>query len=218
MHDLQRLDTRRVALWVDLAVPVVVPLAMRPVFRKAIRRFGPESGYQVGFAVHWATCWLVPERSPVPVASVLATSYRAVAAAVGTRMVRSCDASRGRDCHAVAPHARRAGSTAVLVAAGVGITNALAEEALWRGLPVAVLPDDPIRGWLWPAAGFTAWHLVPLTARRISPRKRIGVLLGAGVISLGYGWIAQRTLSLAAVAPVHPLTDPAGFARPALSG
>jgi len=33
------------------------------------------------------------------------------------------------------PHARRSGPAAVEVAAGVGITNALAEETLWRARP-----------------------------------------------------------------------------------
>ena len=57
------------------------------------------------------------------------------------------------------PHARAAGPAAV--ATGIGITNALAEETLWRGVPAETFPDDPLRGWLWPAVGFTAWHLVP---------------------------------------------------------
>jgi membrane protease YdiL (CAAX protease family) len=100
------------------------------------------------------------------------------------------------------------------VAAGVGITNALAEEALWRGVPVVVFPDDRVRGWLWPAAGFTAWHLVPLMARPTSVRRRNEVLIGAGLIGVGYGWMAQQTHSLSLVAFAHALTDSSGV-RPA---
>jgi membrane protease YdiL (CAAX protease family) len=114
------------------------------------------------------------------------------------------------------PNAGRAGPTAVAVAAGVGLTNAVAEDALWRGVPVTVFPDDPVRGWLWPAVGFTAWHLVPLTVRPTSPRRRIGVVAGAALIGLGQGWIAQRTGSLAVVSPAHVLTDACGV-RPAES-
>lgn len=112
------------------------------------------------------------------------------------------------------PRARSDGWAAVAVAAGVGVTNALAEEALWRGLPVAVFPDDAVRGWLWPAAGFTAWHLVPLAARSSGPRRSTGVLLGAAMIGLGHGWIAQRTRSLTAVSAAHAVTDSCGV-RPA---
>jgi len=53
------------------------------------------------------------------------------------------------------PPARRAGPAAIGTALWVGATNALAEEVFWRAPPVTV-PDNPIRGWLWPAAGFTA--------------------------------------------------------------
>ena len=74
-------------------------------------------------------------------------------------------------------------------------------------------PHDRVRGRLWPAAGFTAWHLVPLTARQTSPQRRVGILLGASAIGLGYGWIAQQTSSLPAVATAHALTDSCGVRR-----
>ena len=49
--------------------------------------------------------------------------------------------------------------------------NAFAEELLWGGLFVETFPDDPIKGWLWPATGFTLLHLAPLSVRP-SPRTR----------------------------------------------
>ena len=199
-------------------MPVAVPLAMESVFTRAVRRFGPQRGYQVGFAVYWVTCWAAagaiagprrlaalwqPAAEPLPSPHRLAWSVLAAPAvgAVATQWL---------------PHARRSGPAAVVVATGVGITNALAEEALWRGLPVVVFPHDRVRGWLWPAAGFTAWHLVPLTVRQTSPRTRVGILLGASAIGLGYGWIAQQTSSLAVVAPAHALTDSCGVRSPHL--
>jgi membrane protease YdiL (CAAX protease family) len=108
------------------------------------------------------------------------------------------------------PNLRAAGWPAVAVSAGVGFTNAIAEDALWRGAAVAAWPEDPVRGWLWPAAGFTAWHLVPLTAQPTSGPRRIRVLVGAALLGLGHGWIAQRTRSLALVTPAHALTDACG--------
>ena len=110
------------------------------------------------------------------------------------------------------PHARAAGPAAV--ATGIGITNALAEETLWRGVPAETFPDELLRGWLWPAVGFTAWHLVPLSTRKTTAPRRASLLLGAAAIGLGYGWIAQRTQSLAAVTPAHAVTDSCGV-RPA---
>jgi len=107
------------------------------------------------------------------------------------------------------PNARKAGTTAALAAAGIGVTNALAEEALWRGVPLAVFPGRQVRGWLWPSLGFIAWHLVPLSVRP-HPRGRWPVLLGAGLIGLGYGWAAQKTGSLLAVSMAHAATDSCG--------
>jgi membrane protease YdiL (CAAX protease family) len=109
------------------------------------------------------------------------------------------------------PHAREAGPVVVATAVGVGVTNALAEEALWRGVPVALFPDDPLRGWLWPALGFTAWHLVPLAAQPTTAGRRAAILAGAATIGLGYGWVAQQTRSLAVVSPVHAVTDASGL-------
>ncbi|MFK5648020.1 type II CAAX prenyl endopeptidase Rce1 family protein [Ornithinimicrobium sp. LYQ121] len=110
------------------------------------------------------------------------------------------------------PNVRASGPLAAAVAAGVGTTNALAEEVFWRGVPVAVFPDDPWRGWLWPSVGFTAWHLVPLTTGSSSPRRRALLLAGAALVGVGYGWIAISTRSLVMVAPAHALTDSSGVA------
>jgi hypothetical protein len=48
---------------------------------------------------------------------------------------------------------------------------------------VATFPDDVVRGWLWPAIGFTVW----------------------------FGWVAWRTGSLRLTMPAHLLTDASGL-------
>jgi hypothetical protein len=74
-------------------------------------------------------------------------------------------------------------------------------------VPAAVYPDDPIRGWLRPAAGLTAWRTIPLAVRSHGAAR---VLAGAGLVGLGSGWVAWRTGSIAATAPAHVLTDSCG--------
>ena len=108
------------------------------------------------------------------------------------------------------PHARRAGPAAIGTSIFVGTTNALAEEAFWRALPVAVFPGDQVRGWLWPAAWFTAWHLVPLAAAGAGPRRAAALLTGAALIGAGYGWIALKTGSVAPMLGPHAITDASG--------
>jgi Type II CAAX prenyl endopeptidase Rce1-like len=61
----------------------------------------------------------------------------------------------------LAPELRHTDPAVMATAAGVAVVNAVGEELLWRGLFVAAFPEDPVWGWLWPAAGFTAWHLAP---------------------------------------------------------
>ena len=197
-------------------MPAVIPLAMKAVFGATIRRFGADRGYQAGFAIYWAACWasagvIVGPRRLLELwqrpTRVLPEPRLAAAALLVTPPL-------GALASEWLPNARAAGPAAVAVAAAVGTTNALAEETLWRGVPAAIFPDDRLRGWLWPAAGFTAWHLVPSSARETTARRRASVLGGAAAIGLGYGWIAYRTQSLAAVAPAHALTDSCGV-RPA---
>ncbi len=195
-----------------MLLPLAMPLAMRAVFSATSRRYGPERGYQAGFAIYWASCWAlagsvigrrrllglwrVPEQVlPSPRGLSAAVLVVPPLGGLATQWV---------------PNARASGATAVVVAAGVGATNALAEEVFWRGVPLVIFPDDAVWGWLWPAAGFTAWHLVPLTTRPSGVRRRASLLGGAALVGLGYGWIAIRTRSLALVAPAHALTDSSG--------
>ena len=153
----------RAATWrraLATVMPAVMPLAMKAVFAASTRRLGAERGYQAGFAIYWGTCWTLagvilgprrvlelwrlPEQmlpTPRPLAAVVLLAPPL--GALATEWL---------------PHARAAGPGAVAVATGIGITNALAEETLWRGVPAQTFPDELLRGWLWPAVGFAAWH------------------------------------------------------------
>lgn len=193
-------------------LPAAMPLAMHAVFRATTRRYGPERGYQAGFAFYWASCW--------PLAGIVIGRRRllelwrppeqALPSPHGLSAAVLLAPPLGGLTTQWLPHARASGPAAVAVAAAVGTTNALAEEVFWRGVPTATFPDDPLRGWLWPAVGFTAWHLVPLATRPSSGRRRGALLSGAAMIGLGYGWIAWATRSLAAVGPAHAVTDSSG--------
>jgi membrane protease YdiL (CAAX protease family) len=193
-------------------LPAVMPLAMKAVFRATTRRYGPERGYQAGFAIYWASCWAMAGTvvGPRRLLGLWQVPEQVLPAPRGLSAAVLVAPPLGGLATQWVPNARASGPVAGAVAAGVGTTNALAEEVFWRGVPVATFPDDPLRGWLWPAVGFTAWHLVPLTTRPSSLRRRAALLAGAASVGLGYGWIALRTRSLALVAPAHALTDSSG--------
>jgi len=108
------------------------------------------------------------------------------------------------------PRLRNADPAVLATAATVANVNAAAEELLWHGLFVATFPDDPIRGWLWPAAGFTAWHLAPLSVRPYR-HGTLAFLAPAALIGVGYGWVAWRAHSLRMTLPAHIATDASGL-------
>jgi hypothetical protein len=203
---------RRVSRALVTTVPVVVPLTMRLLFPALARRLGTRRGYLAGFALYWAGCYLLtigllgrhqvqallrqPARqlpSPrwLPAAALLGPPV----GAAGTELL---------------PQLRTADPAVLAAAVTIASVNAVAEELLWHGLFVATFPEDPVRGWLWPAVGFTAWHLAPLSVRpyRHGP---LAFLVPAGLIGAGYGWVAWRTGSLRLTLPAHIATDASGL-------
>jgi membrane protease YdiL (CAAX protease family) len=107
------------------------------------------------------------------------------------------------------PALRGADPALFATACAVAAVNATGEELLWRGLFVAAFPDDPVRGWLWPAIGFTVWHLAPASVR--PPRRGRLFLAGSALIGAGFGWVAWRTRSLRLTLPAHVVTDASGL-------
>jgi membrane protease YdiL (CAAX protease family) len=96
----------------------------------------------------------------------------------------------------------------VLVARAV--CNALTEELFWRGVYVRLFPDDAIRGYLYPALAFGAWHIIPQSVVPFGGGST-ALVLGACFIGLGYGWVAWRTGSIRWTTLAHIGTDAMGI-------
>jgi membrane protease YdiL (CAAX protease family) len=203
----------RVARLVATAVPVAVPAGMRVLFPVLARRLGERRGYLTGFAIYWAgCCYLLP---------VVLLGRQGIRALLGQRTGK-LPAPRwlagtvllGPPLGAVGtellPELPAADPALLATAAAVAAVNATGEELLWRGLFVATFPDDPVAGWLWPAVGFTAWHLAPLAVHP-SRRGTAPFLASAALIGVGLGWVAHRTRSLRWTLPAHIATDACGL-------
>ena len=211
---VERLDARaqrRTAPTLTLAIPLVVPAGMRVLFPMLARRLGARRGYLAGFAAYWAGCYLIPltllgrrriwallrePPGPLPRPRWLGALALLVPplGAVGTELL---------------PALRGADPALVATAGAMAAVNATGEELLWRGLFVAAFPDDAVRGWLWPAIGFTAWHLAPTSVR--PARQGRMFLVGSALIGAGFGWVAWRTRSLRLTLPAHLVTDASGL-------
>ncbi len=212
---MKKLAPATVMKWrraVAMALPAVMPVAMSSVFLATTNTFGRRRGYQAGFALYWASCWAaaITTAGPGRLVRMFRHGTRSLPAPRAFSIALLAFPAVGAVFTEFVPNLRRAGAPATAASVGIGLTNALAEEAFWRALPVALFPDDPVRGWLWPAAGFTAWHLVPLRAAGTDAGRATRLILGAGVIGMGYGWVAFKTRSVAPTIGPHAITDASG--------
>lgn len=193
--------------------PAAMPGVMAVVFRAARGRFGRRRGYQAGFAVYWATCWAAAAAIAGfrPLAEAFAAGRRPLPAPLPVAVAALAGPPVAAVLTEFLPHVRRTGAGTIAASAVIGVTNALAEEAFWRALPVVVFPQEKIRGWLWPAAWFAGWHLVPLVATGTGGRRAVEVVAGAALIGVAFGWIASTTGSVAGVLVPHTVTDASGI-------
>ena len=205
-------DPPRAARVSALIAPAAVPAAMSAAFLGAARRLGQHRGYLAGFGLYWAVCFGTPLAVLGP-RRILGLLERPAPLTPNTRRIAGVlllAPPLGGLATELAPEIRRADPTLLAAAVAISLVNAAAEELLWRGLPLAAFPTDPVRGWLWPAAGFGAWHLAPLA---VLPSRRGNARFVAisAVLGLGLGWVARRTHSLRPTLLSHIATDAMGL-------
>jgi hypothetical protein len=194
------------------AVPIVVPVGMRALFPVLARRLGTRRGHLTGFAVYWTVCYLLPLGllGRTRVRALLRQPARPLPSPRWLAAAALLVPPLGAAGSELAPELGNADPAVVATAASVAVVNAAGEELLWRGLFVATFPDDPVRGWLWPAVGFTAWQLAPLAVLP-SRRGTLAFLAPTALIGAGLGWVAWRTQSLRWTLPPHLATDASGL-------
>jgi membrane protease YdiL (CAAX protease family) len=197
---------------VALALPVVVPLAMVVTFDVSRARLGDQWGYVAGFGVYWATCAglsvallgrrrvrdlfrdVRPRLTRPVVVGVALLAWPAVGA-ITTRLI---------------PEMGNATLAMVATILGVATANALLEEVMWRGVFITFWPRNPWLGWVWPAAGFAAWHFAPQVIHP-SPMGPGVFVTASFFLGLSWGWVAFKTGGLRLVSISHVVTDGSGI-------
>lgn len=95
----------------------------------------------------------------------------------------------------------------------VATVNAITEETLWRGAFVMRFPERLQLGLLFPLVPFATWHvalaLIPID---YGPGGAVGLVGGAAILGIIWGWVVWRTRSLRSVILAHALTNFFGFA------
>lgn len=198
-----------------LAAPPLLLGSTRLAFRRLGARFGLRRGYFGGFALYWLG-WcaalplaaLGPRRArallrPAPPPSRRPTRGEWLALALPPLLAYTTAFPRAL---------RQASPRVVLASAALALVNATAEEVLWRGAYQARFAGRPVAGYLYPAAGFAAWHLAPqaLVPSRL-PGGAASFVAGAGLFGLLWGGVAARTGSIRWTLASHALTDFAGL-------
>jgi hypothetical protein len=190
------------------ALPVLVPTSMVMVFTGLRSRMAPHRAYNAGFAVYWAGwCFAVP--------LVVLGPCRAARLVLAGRPARPTEAAlmafpvMGASLTALWPNRRRVDVPLAAVMVGVAAVNAVGEELLWRGVPLALHGDSWVRGSAWPLVGFSMWHLAPQVIL-VSPQGRWRFVLGAAAVGLGSAVTSWRARGLRPTLAPHMLTDACG--------
>lgn len=195
-----------------LLLPLSVVGATFLVLRGAVATFGLVHGYSIGFAFYWIACigttgLALGWRSTV---DLFARARPRLPPPRWLAWLVLCVPWIGGFFVAAMPYLNELGALVIVVSVARAIVNAVAEEVFWRGLYVRAFPGRTFAGWIAPALGFAAWHIVPLSVTGVT-RDSIAMLAGAALIGLGNGWIALRTGSLRYTTIAHALTDAMGI-------
>ena len=105
------------------------------------------------------------------------------------------------------PTLPRATIAVVTLALLIAVVNASLEELFWRGVYIRLFPGRLITGWLYPAALFALWHLVPTSISGFA----VDLLAGAAFLGLVYGWVAQRTGTIRYTIVAHIVLNAMGL-------
>ena len=202
-------DTMR--QWALLLAPPLLISSMRGAFRGFGALLGPKVGYFTAFVCYWLA-WCLAFPLWIMRGSGLAGLFRRPTHPLGKPawlgLLLLLFPTLGAAVTIFARRLHLATPLVLLISAVLAIVNAIAEEVLWRGIYSRVFPRQLVRGYLYPAVGFTLWHLVPQSLHK--SRMRGGTkafLAGALVIGLGHGWVAWRTGSIRWTTLTHILTD-----------
>jgi hypothetical protein len=203
------LQVRRLVV---LLTPAAVPVSMAAVFAALGRRLPPRTAYNAGFAIYWAGwCIGLPVYvlGPRQALRVLFSGRRPAAGDAAALLLPVLGAAATE----LVPARRLVDRRVLATMIGTATVNATAEELLWRGMFLEVFPDDPVRGALWPLAGFSLWHLAPQIVLP-SRHGRAGFVLGAALVGAASARASWRSRGLRWVLLPHIATDACGV-RPA---
>jgi membrane protease YdiL (CAAX protease family) len=198
-----------------IATPPLLLATTWMAFQLAAALLGQGTGYLAGFLFYWIVwCGLLPLAilGPRRVAALFRSTTRPFGdqpwlgvVILGAPLALGFSYAFPR----ALPHA-----TAAIIALSllIAIVNATAEEILWRGTYAAVFRDSRLWGWLYPTLGFAVWHFAPQSVfPNPAPGGSTALVVVAGIVGLGWGWLARRTNTIRWTVLAHVAFDFSGL-------
>ena len=199
-----------------LVMPVALTLSMLAVFKGLVGWLGFPLGYLAAFLIYWiGWCLLLPmlvlngprgvldlfrEAGPrfgKPAWKALVLLWWPVVLAILFRFI---------------PEFSQANTLIILVSIALGIVIGITEEILWRGVYIKLFPDNVWLGYIYPAAGFAAWHIAPQSvSQNPSPGGALSFVLAALLLGLSWGYYAWKTKSIRWCTIAHAVNDSFGL-------
>jgi membrane protease YdiL (CAAX protease family) len=204
-----------------LGAPLALIVTMRFVFKSSSSTLGYPLGYLFAFAVNWVFwCGLLP---------VAVVGRRGIA----TLFARG-DTARARDemtlalvawpiafpliCRFV-PRVSQAGFGVLALSVCLGIVTGVAEEVLWRGAYLRLVPHRLCWSSVYPSLAFGIWHMAPLSVLPTHyPGGAAGFVVYSCLLGFSYSTVARRTQSIRWVVISHCVHDVLGLGGYAYAG
>lgn len=200
--------------WVLVFTPPLLLGSCWLVFSLAGAALGARAGYFAGFLFYWIVwCLLLPA---LLLGGRLRAGFRPVGRPLGAKpwlalVLLLWPLALGFG-YAFPQALPKAGWLVVAASLALALVNAVLEELLWRATYLAAFPGSAFWGWLYPSLGFAVWHYAPQAVfPSAAPGGATALVIVAGLVGLGWGYVARATGTSRWTAASHALFDFSGL-------
>lgn len=198
-----------------IALPPVLLGTTYLVFQTLVGAFGLKLGYLGGFLFYWIvwcllfSWWLLGTERMLGLFRDVPNRLGRPAWVGAILLVLPLALGYG---YAFPRAIGQADALIIILSLVIAVVNGAMEELLWRGAYGSAFPDNWFLATLYPAIGFAVWHFAPQSVvPNPAPGGAVSLVVVAGLVGLGWAWVAHRTKSILWVTLSHVLFDFSGL-------
>lgn len=202
--------------WSMIATPILLIISMWTIFINFSLYFGLQKGYLFSFIIYWVFwCFLIPLFSLKGLKPLIGL-FKASIPRFGDRPDLTLSLLLWPIIITIffgfIPQLGKLSFSILIVSILLGFVNGFTEEILWRGVYVAMFPDNVWLNYIYPSVTFALWHICPISV--IVTRFAGGIysyLFAALLFGLSWGFYARKTGSIRWCAISHAIRDSLGI-------